>query len=144
MFFEAGWETARHSTDLYWRAAMQHWERFDVATVTRIAGGKLEEPDPVKIDPGLPIWRQVENSWERAKKHHPDAIWSPRDGAWYDHHPARSEPNGGSSPLSAAAAALEERLQEINKLRQIDAVQRLQLTNRALRDYADQLAAPPP
>jgi hypothetical protein len=107
-------------------------------------GPGLGEPNPVRVDGRfrITLHAEVESSWQNAKMNHPAAIWSPRDGMWYDHHGS----GGGAGkppPLSQAAKALAQRLEEIKNL-PIDDVQKQQQTQRALRDYADQLAAPPP
>jgi hypothetical protein len=144
--FEMGWENARRSPDLYWSPTTTDWPRFAASDVTRIPHGDgYDEPDPVKVDGVVfvsNLYLDVERTWQTAKKKHPAAVWSPRDGMWYDHK--WSGGGAGKPPLSQPAKALVQRLDEIKVLRGLDENERLQQRNRALRDYADQLAAPPP
>jgi hypothetical protein len=145
MFFEAVWETARHSPDLYWRMTRHAWERFSAGAVTRIADEGAGKP-AVKVN-GLhdPPWFQVEASWQTVKTKHPDAIWSPRDGAWYDHHGTGGGTGPGPGP-HPARAALQQRLAEIERMYnakppEIDAARRQQLINQAFRDYEKQMGS---
>jgi hypothetical protein len=150
-FFDVGWETARRSTDLYWSAAKEDWVKCDAAAVTRIPGGGFGEPDPLTdhLDLGKGIWPLLVGSWQTAKMKHPDAIWSPRDGAWYDHRASGGgkAPEPGTAP-SPARAALVQRLAEIERMYnakppEIDAARRQQLINQAFRDYEKQMGSPP-
>lgn len=152
VLFEQGWNAARFSTDRYWSPTNKDWPRFDSGAVTRITHGKLGgELKPVNVSGAYgatSVWPLVESSWQTAKEGHPDAVWSPRDGAWYDAHGS----GGGTAkvlPLSSAAVALQQRLAEIETMfnarpQQIDAVTRQQLRNQAFREYGKQLSAPPP
>lgn len=141
--FEMGWENARRSRDQYWSPSTKDWPRCDASDVTRIAlGSGLGEVKVDRVYDASSVWPLVKASWQIAKMNHPAAVWSPRDGAWYDH---KGSGGGGSKPpLSPAAKALHQRLEEIKNMTDVDDNEKLQLRNRALRDYADQLAAPPP
>jgi hypothetical protein len=149
-FFESRWDEARFSTDLYWRMSKKEWQRFAPEAVTRIPSGGFGEPTPVKItspDYAWSVWNLVNSSWQTTKMNHPDAIWSPRDGAWYDHRAAgggkTSDP--GTHP---ARAALLQRLAEIERMYnakppEVDAARRQQLINQAWRDYEKQMGSLP-
>ena len=139
--FNDGWERwVEHTSyaNLYWRAAQNAWQTFDPAANTVTA---LDVPALLVYSWMVPtlVWPNVKRSWEGIKLNHPDALWSPHSGRWNDH---AAKPSKTFPPhTDAAAAALTQRLQEIEELyrtHQIDAVTRLQLRTEALRDYEEQ------
>jgi hypothetical protein len=138
-------QRARFTPNLYWQPSTKNWVPLDAANLTPVPRGRFDMDHSVDVQGAtspIGVWPLVNGNWQNVKEEHPNAVWSLRDGKWYI--PGTSPGPGGTDGDSAAARALQQRLAEIERMPNTDAITKNQLKARAYRDYEQQTGATPP